>query len=51
MPEATRMFGAIVFTDNDIASRIKDPKNRSDYFYKNYYNRQIISELEKLWIS
>ena len=36
---------------NEIASRMKDPQKRNDYFYKNYYNRQIISELEKLGIS
>ena len=36
---------------NEIASRIKDPQKRNDYFYKGYYNRQIMSELEKLGIS
>ena len=32
MPETTRKLAAIVFTDDDIASRIKAPKKRNDYF-------------------
>ena len=36
---------------NEIASRIKDPQKRNDYFHKSYYNRHIISELEKLGVS
>ena len=36
---------------NEITSRMKDPQKRTDYFYKNYYNRQIMSELKKLGIS
>ena len=32
MPETTRKLAAIVFTDDNIVSRIKDSKKRNDYF-------------------
>ena len=32
MPETTRKLAAIVFIDDNIVSRIKDPKKRNDYF-------------------
>ena len=31
MPETTRKLAAIVFIDDNIVSRIKNPKKRNDY--------------------